>query len=136
MSPSDIAARAKAAQAQAEYFKNATAQANSPVAGPVTNPKPIVPEWLNQLPAIGATPAPQPPVGGLFPQPAVSAPPQLGGLMDFNALAHQLAGGQSMPSMGVNPTMNSLFANFMAKRGNFLFPSQPRNPRPTIGVRG
>lgn len=135
MTPSDIAARARAAQAQAQYFSNATAQANAAVAGPVTNPKPIIPDWLSQLP-YPSTPAINPVGGGLFPQQAEIPMPQIGGLMDFNALALQLGGGQT-PSMGANPMMNNLFTNFMANR--YLSPPQnpgPRDPRATIGVRG
>ena len=120
MNPNDIAGRA-----QADYYKNAIAQANAPVRGAV-NPKPNIPQWLSQLPS---TPAIEP-VGGLFEQPiGMPTAPQLGGLMDFNSLAMQLAGGQPQ-----GPTMQNLFNSFI-NPGQFLFPSR-RNPIANIGVRG
>lgn len=83
-----------AAQAQAAYFQQAFNQANSPIPGKMSpapvrqvgQQMPIQSPPLAQIPP-PATTAPGGLLGGTAPAPATP-----GGLMDFNALAMQLAG--------------------------------------------
>lgn len=103
------------------------------------------PDWMRR-----ASSAPQ--SGGLMGMPDIGASPisPVGGLMDFNALALQLAGDpgpqmrpRGMPNIQAAPTSPQMGQDFMsqfmnpfATRGR-LFPNpMMMNQRANIGVRG